>query len=56
MDHHRLPGGRADLHRPGDVERSRGVVFGIGALTWLLASMYRRSVGGDVFGDNDRGP
>jgi hypothetical protein len=30
------------------------VVFGIAALTWVLASLYRLSVGGDVFGDRER--
>jgi hypothetical protein len=29
------------------------VLFAVGVLTWLLAGMYRRSVGGDVFGEND---
>lgn len=30
------------------------VLFAIAALTWLLAGLYRRSVGGDVFGDDVR--
>jgi hypothetical protein len=29
------------------------VIFAIGVLTWLPTSLYRRSVGGDVFGNND---
>jgi hypothetical protein len=29
------------------------VVFGIAALTWLLAELYRRSLGGDIFGDDE---
>jgi hypothetical protein len=30
------------------------VLFGVAALTWLLASLYRSSVGGDVFGDENK--
>jgi hypothetical protein len=30
------------------------VLFGIAVLTWILASLYRSSVGGDIFGDKRR--
>lgn len=30
------------------------VVFAIAVLTWILASLYRWSVGGDIFGDKSR--
>ena len=30
------------------------LVFGIAALTWFLATLYRWSVGGDVFGDDEK--
>jgi hypothetical protein len=30
------------------------VLFGIAVLTWILGSLYRWSVGGDIFGDKRR--
>ena len=30
------------------------VLFGIAALTWILAELYRLSQGGDIFPDRDR--
>jgi hypothetical protein len=29
------------------------VLFAIAVLTWILASLYRRSMGGDIFGGSD---
>jgi hypothetical protein len=29
------------------------VLFAIAVLTWFLASLYRRSMGGDIFGGSD---
>jgi glucose uptake protein GlcU len=29
------------------------LVFGIGALAWIVSGLYWRSLGGDVFGDEE---